>query len=458
MSDYETLRQRHVAEFQQRGPEYLERIAWPEERLRHERERLLRALIRAAVEHSPWHRKRLTDVDPERVTEADLPNIPPMTKDDLMANFDGIVTDHRLDREIVEAHLAGLTDDAYLLDEFHAVSSGGSSGTRGIFVYGWDAWMVGLLTMTRFRVAHQISDPELRTKPVAAIAAGKATHMTFAQARTFRSDRLHVTPIPATLPLPEIVDRLNALQPGALSGYPSMLYALAREAEAGRLHVTPRIIGPNSEPLLPEMRRAFEEVWRCPILNVYGTSEGVSAASCGKGRGMHLGEDVAIFEPVDGGGRAVPPGVRAAGMYVTNLYNTVLPLIRYELTDEVTLLDEPCVCGSKMRRIDDIEGRTDDVFTYRGGVVVHPLVFRSVLGAERAIIEYQVRQTETGADIFVRSHGSPDLGSLEAGIERQLAASGLGKPVVKVQTVDAFDRQATGKLKRFVPSSPPQVP
>jgi phenylacetate-coenzyme A ligase PaaK-like adenylate-forming protein len=453
VTDYEKLRERHVAEFQRRLPEYLERIAWPEQRLRHEREHLLRALIRAAKEHSSWHRERLAGVDPERVTEADLPKISPMTKDDLMANFDDIVTDHRLTRELVEAHLAGLTDDAYLLDEFHAVASGGSSGTRGVFVYGWDAWMVSVLTMTRFRVAHQISDPELRTKPVAAIAAGKATHMTFAQARTFRSDRLHVTPIPATLPLPEIVDRLNALHPGALSGYPSMLYALAREAESGRLRVTPRILGPNSEPLLPEMRRAFEEVWRCPILNVYGTSEGVSASSCGKGRGMHLGEDVAIFEPVDSEGRAVAPGVRASKMYVTNLYNTVLPLIRYELTDEVTLLDEPCACGSKMRRIDDIEGRTDDVFTYPGGVVVHPLVFRSVLGGDRTIIEYQVRQSESGADIAVRALGSPNLESLKTRIERELAAVGLGNPVVIVRTVDKFDRQATGKLKRFIRSS-----
>lgn len=74
---------------------------------------------------------------------------------------------------------------------------------------------------------------------------------------------------------------------------------------------------------------------------------------------MHLSEDVAIFEPVDGDGRPVPPGTRATKMYITKLYNHVQPLIRYELTDEVTLIDEPCPCGCAMRRIDDIEGRSD---------------------------------------------------------------------------------------------------
>ena len=44
-------------------------------------------------------------------------------------------------------------------------------------------------------------------------------------------------------------------------------------------------------------------------------------------------------------------------------------------------------------------GRVDDVFTYDGGVQVHPHVFRSVLCRDRGIVEYQVRQTATGADV-----------------------------------------------------------
>jgi len=60
-----------------------------------------------------------------------------MTKDDLMANWDRVVTDRRLTLDLVEGHLAALESDAYLFDQVHAVASGGSTGRRGIFVYGW---------------------------------------------------------------------------------------------------------------------------------------------------------------------------------------------------------------------------------------------------------------------------------------------------------------------------------
>ena len=134
MTDYATLQAQHAQQAGELLAEHQQRIMWTAARLHAEREARLRALIRFAQERSPWHRQRLAHIDPDTMTEAHLSSIPPMTKDDLMANFDGILTDRRLTRSVVEAHLDSLEDDSYLLDEFHAVASGGSSGTRGVFV------------------------------------------------------------------------------------------------------------------------------------------------------------------------------------------------------------------------------------------------------------------------------------------------------------------------------------
>lgn len=451
MTDYETIRQRQAQRYSELQPEYIERTRWPAEQLRNEREQRLRELILVAKERSSWHRARLAHIDADRVTEADLPTMPPMTKKDMMENLEGIWTDPRLTRETVESHLDALTEDAYLFDEFHAVASGGSSGTRGVFVYGWDAWAIANLTFARFRRRKMQADPEMGLLARAVmVGGGKATHMTFAMARTFRGT-FNSTPIAAASPLPEIVDRLNELQPVVLAGFPTMLSLLAREAVAGRLRIKPRIVGPNSEPLLPEQREAMREAWHAPILNALGTSEGVGAGGCGESAGMHLGEDVAIFEFVDNHGNPVPPGARAAKMYITNLYNHVQPLIRYELTDEAALIDEPCRCGSALRRIDDIQGRTDEVFAYGDNIVVHPIVFRSQLGHERNIVEYQVRQTSTGANIDVRVLGFVDTNALSASLERDLVKAGVGQASVSIQIVETLARQQTGKLKRFLP-------
>ena len=450
MADYETLRQRHVAEFRALIPEHLDRIVWPVERIRAERERRLRTLFEVARAGSPWYGQRLVGIDPETATEADLSRIPPMTKDEMMAHLDEIYTDHRLSRGLVEAHLETLTDDAYLLDEYHVFASGGSSGRRGIFVWDWDGWMRYALTLGRFWMLERAGHPDLADAIEAVVAADKASHMT--GVTTFRSPRVHS--FPATLPLRDIVAGLNRLQPKILRGYPTALAALAAEARAGRLRIAPVVVRAHSEPLLPEMRSAIEAAWGRPVGNGYGTTEGACAASCGKGRGMHLNEDYCIFELVDEVGRPVPAGERCAKVYVTNLMNLAQPLIRYELTDELRFLEEPCPCGSVLRRVDDVEGRADDAFVYPGGIVVHPLTFRSPLGRERSVIDYQVRQTPRGAAITVRASGTVELGGLTQRIAASLARAGVPDPTVTIERVETFERQASGKLKRFFPLSP----
>jgi phenylacetate-coenzyme A ligase PaaK-like adenylate-forming protein len=166
---------------------------------------------------------------------------------------------------------------------------------------------------------------------------------------------------------------------------------------------------------------------------------------------MHLGEDFTIFELVDADGEPVAPGARSAKMYITNLYNFVQPLIRYEITDEVSLINDPCPCGCVMTRIDDVEGRSDDTFVYDSGTAIHPLVFRSRLGSDPNIIEYQVTQTVSGANVAICVRGSVDLVALGGVLERDLAGAGLTMMKVNVEIVPSLDRQQTGKLKRFIP-------
>jgi phenylacetate-CoA ligase len=244
---------------------------------------------------------------------------------------------------------------------------------------------------------------------------------------------------------------LNAYQPVTLMGYPSMLVLLAAETRAGRLRILPRRIVTTSEPLLPEARRALTESFGVPVANMYGTSEaGPMGVGCWRGPGLHLCDDLVIVEPVDLAGRPVPPGVRSDKLYLTAITNPILPLIRFELTDQVTFLDTPCPCGSAHQLIADVESRLDDAFAYPGGQVVHPHVFRSLLARDRRVLEYQVRQTQAGAEVLVV--GVPaDPAALGRALARELAGLGLPDPAVEVRTVDQLERQATGKLRRFRP-------
>ncbi|WP_433782628.1 phenylacetate--CoA ligase family protein [Actinomycetospora sp. CA-101289] len=451
----ERLRQRHVADARRALPEHLACLDWPADRIRAVRVARLRALVQVAVERSPWHRRRLAHLDPQRLTERDLATVPPMTKADLMEHFDEIVTDPRLTRALVEEHLATATGESYLFDRYHAVASSGSSGHRGVFVHDWDAWTTYYTACFRFLLRQRRDTDAHREGPVrmASVAAGRPTHMSAATFRTFSDpSRFAMHRFPVTLPREEIVAGLTAAHPEILAGYPSALHQLALEASAGRLRISPDQVVVFGEPLLPEHREALAQAWAVPVHNWWGTSEAnVIGASCGRSGGLHLHDDLYVVEPVTATGAPVATGERSNGLLLTNLVNPLLPLLRYEISDEVTLLDGPCPCGSTMRRVDDIQGRAEEGFRYADGTVVHPHVFRSRLGAEPAILEYRVHQHGEGAEVEVVHTGSLDLARLGDTLTADLQRCGVTAGRVAIVPVDHLDRGATGKLQRFIP-------
>lgn len=453
MATYEELRQRHVADAAGMLPGLLERLDWSADRIAAHRQAELRRLVRVAKDLSPWHRKRLADVNPDEVDETTLAELPVMTKDDLMSNFDEIVTDDRLHLDVVEDHLGSLTGDAYLFDRYHACASGGSTGRRGVFVYDWDTWSIVYWSTLRYelRAVRERADRPTAAARVAIVAADHATHISSAIAQTFANSELELHRFPVTLPLDEIVAELNACQPTLLGGYPSTLYALADQTRQGRLRIAPIRVSCAGEPLLPEIRAALEGAWTVPVINIYGASEFGCHGACGLGPWLHLSEDLVITEPVDAAGRPVAPGVCSDKIYVTNLFNYTMPFIRYEVTDQMRLVEGPCPCGSAHQRIADPQGRQDDCFRY-GDLTVNAHVFRSVLGRQRNVVEYQVRQTASGADVAVRCIGPVDCVEVASEITRDLKTLGLDSPDITVVPVERLERIASsGKLKRFIP-------
>lgn len=453
MSDYERLRQRHLAHAMALGPDLIDQLGWPSERLSAHRIERLQELVAVAKQRSPWHRERLRDLDPTRLDVSILQQVPPMTKAELMEHFDRIVTDERLSLELVNAHLASVSTGSYLLDRYTAVTSAGSSGERGVFVYDWDGWATFWLGLFRYLLRAKLRDPELASRPVvmATVMAAHFTHATAAMSRTFTGPHFTNHRFPVTLPTEEIVAGLNAVQPDFLLAYPSALHVLSFEATAGRLRIAPRRVLCGGEPLLPEIRAAAEAAWGVRVGNWWGSSEAGGMGVACDHAGTHLSEDLLIVEPVDERGRPVGPGERSAKMYLTNLYNHALPLIRYEITDEVTVLCEPCACGSALRCVGDVQGRLDDVFEYPEGRI-YPHVFRSALGRHAGIVEYQVRQTPDGAQIAVRCQSAVDLDTLCHELEEALCGLGIERPEIRIETVERLHRHpGAAKLKRFVP-------
>jgi phenylacetate-coenzyme A ligase PaaK-like adenylate-forming protein len=425
-------------------------LRWSADRLAAERQKRLRELLSWSVERSAFYQERLSGVDIERFTEADLPSLPIVTKAEVMGSFDQLVTDPALTLDLVNDHVDNFKTDPYLLDRYRVVATSGSTGVRALFLYGWDEWCDFATVASRWTVEADGTR--------ASLFSSGPRHLSGALTAFWDGGGFGQTPkyllLPASLPLPEIVARLNAAQPNVLSGYASIVHLLVLEADAGRLHLVPSSVSTTGEQCSEELRALVRRTWGVEIRDYWGLTEGACAFPCSAGRAMHLPDDLVILEVVDADNKPVSPGEQGAKALLTVLYKKTQPLIRYEIGDGMTLLSEPCSCGCAHRRIANIVGRSTSFFVYSDGTAVHWLGMVSIMLSNDWVAEYQVQQTSTGADLRVVVRRPHTLGGLRADFARVLASSGLVDPQVTVSEVPSLPRLQSGKLQQFCPLPP----
>jgi phenylacetate-CoA ligase len=464
---FDEVRSRVQADLLAGLPAHFSRLSWDAGRLREWQRDRLRGLLADVMRRSAFHARRLSGVDPARFELADLASLPVMTKSEMMADFDAVVTDPRLTREAAEAALAATRTEPRPLPGGHlCMATGGSSGQRGIFAYDQAAVAEFASLIFRTRLAAlgaatpgpgQPGEPGGRAaRPVqvpgttiAFVAASSAVHGTMFVPAMLAGTPMRFVHVPVTLPVAEIVGRLNELQPPGLFGYPGMLARLAAEQEAGRLKIAPQLVNCTAEMLLPEFRAAISHAFGAPIIDSYATSEGLAGSSAFDDPTIVLADDACIVELVDDRDRPVPTGTPSAKVLVTNLFNHLQPLIRYELGDSFTRQpDDPGHGHLRVR----VQGRADEILHY-AQADVHPLVLRSVLLARPEVIDYQVRQTTGGVAVSAMLERGLDLDLLRRDLGAALRRAGLADPQVQVDAVASLPRHPeTGKLRRVIPA------
>ena len=459
--DHESVRTEYAGRLMQRTEESEERLSWSVEQRQAFTNERLAEFLEFARERSPWHRKRLDGVDLSTVTAQDMSALPTMNKHDLHESWDAIITDPELTHAVATRHLATLKDGfSFALGRYVVCATGGSTGFRSVIAVDADAFAewVGL------NMAHARSsrppDLDLPEVPVQGrLTALNPVHMSGATSAILQGGIATMVTVPPSTPIADAVSILNEAQPDVLMSYGSMLHLMAVEALAGRLNIQPVLAANGGEPLLPETREIVRDAFGIGVRNLYGSTEAYFGESWRDSELLHLGDDTTVIELVDTDNQLVPPGTASAKLLITNLSNRLQPLIRYEITDEVTEAiinldsDDPALHPPgpwSGRWIHPPQGRNDDRFTY-DDTIVHPHVFRSQLAAVPAISEYQVTQTVDGAHIAAVVTDRIDAATLRDAVAAELGRVGLTNPAIEVETVDAIERHAeTGKLRRFI--------
>jgi phenylacetate-coenzyme A ligase PaaK-like adenylate-forming protein len=343
---------------------------------------------------------------PEQVTS--INQLPVVTKAELMNHFDEWVTDPAITKHDAEAFLAdpSLIGHDYL-GRYVICTTSGSTGIPAILVH--DHGALAVYNVLGYIRSLPVFLSSLRN--IGALLRGKARLAAIFVTgghflgNTLSARRSRKMPwrtktqrlFSALTPKAELVSELNTFQPVIVGGYPSVLEVLAKEQDAGRLHIHPVLINAAGETLTDAVRQHITAAFQCSVSNYYGSSEAVGLTFECKHQQLHVNSDWYILEPIDEDDQPVPTGQLSQSVLVTNLANRVQPIIRYKMGDRVTISLDTCQCGSPFPVIHVI-GRTDEILsmpTLQGEVVqILPLAITSIAEETPGVYSCQIIQTE----------------------------------------------------------------
>ena len=170
----------------------------------------------------------------------------------------------------------------------------------------------------------------------------------------------------------DFIRRYNKVKPAMLQGYVGAITQLAQFVVDRGLQVhSPKFVWTTSAPLPDSQRKLIERAFNTPVCDQYGSCEvrwiAQQCAECG---GLHVNTEHVHIEFVDDNNMPVPKGEYGRTL-LTNLEDTVFPLIRYENGDRGRWLNGQCPCGRTLPMIDSVKGRESESFVLPSGKTIN---------------------------------------------------------------------------------------
>lgn len=231
-------------------------------------------------------------------------------------------------------------------------------------------------------------------------------------------------------------------------GYTSSVVELARQMESQDMKLPLRAVMAAGENLSESDRAYVQRVTGAEVYTLYASREaGFLAYECEEHK-LHLNEEWAIVEVLDGEGRPAPDGTQGR-VIVTTFDNHIMPFIRYDLGDLAFISPEQCPCGRTLKTI-SLRGRTAEMIEMSSGRRVALLdILTTVDQYWNSVRQFQIVQ-KGGKDFVFRvvpgprfSHGGRE--ELEGELKRLLG------PEVRVswEQVDTLPMAPSGKTVYF---------
>ncbi|MCQ4671161.1 AMP-binding protein [Lactonifactor longoviformis] len=354
-------------------------------------EKKLRKMLHHAWEHSAYYRRTFeaAGITEGQLDELPLSCFPTLNKKELLGHFDELVVPKDLrQRELSEFDAQKSPDRKPYKGKYHVVHSSGSTGKPGYFVYDEAAWSAMLLGMLRAAL-WDMSIPQilslLAKRPRIAYIAATDGRYGGAMAVGDGIDQVGAKQIYLDIktPLTEWIRQIKEFQPNIIIGYPSAVKILAELVEQGSVEVHAIRVISCGEPLGASLRSYLEKIFQSKVVNFYGASESLTmGVEMEPEDGMLLFDDMNLIE------------VESGVMYLTCLYNFAQPLIRYRISDSLTLKAAEENSPYPFTKACGLLGRNEDILWFEDfdgrREFLHPLAIEGF--CIEGLLDYQFRQ------------------------------------------------------------------
>jgi len=202
----------------------------------------------------------------------------------------------------------------------------------------------------------------------------------------YGAERLGMLTVPAaagnTLRQLKFIKDFGTTALHAIPSYASRLYeVMVEQGIDPRRDTKLKTLVIGAEPHSEEQRKRIENMLGVKAYNSFGMSEmcgpGV-AFECKEQNGLHIWEDYYIVEIVDPNTLEPVPEGEVGELVLTTINREAMPLLRYRTRDLTRILPGECPCGRHHKRLDRMQGRSDDMIILKG-VNIFPIQIEKIL-------------------------------------------------------------------------------
>ncbi len=243
----------------------------------------------------------------------------------------------------------------------------------------------------------------------------------------------------------DLLRQIKKINPNILWAYPSILVLLANRNQKESFNISIPRIFTQAEILSATARELLKRSFNSEIRDFYASMEfGRIAWECEEGS-MHLLSDSMIAEVLDPSGKPIKNG-KPGRLVLTQLFKYAMPLIRYEIGDEVSI-GTKCKCGRGSHVLSSIKGRLNVHVVLPSGNLYPATFVDTLLRNLPNVLEFQIVQKSRDLLLINVIESKPiDPHQIAKAINLAMPES----MDIEVAFVDSIKREKSGKFSHFI--------